>query len=37
VYELPPTTAELDRWLDAVERLVEHDPEGDVRQQILEK
>ena len=26
VYELAPTAAELDRWLDAVERLLAHDP-----------
>ena len=26
VYELPPAAAELERWLDAVERLVAHDP-----------
>lgn len=25
-YELPPTADELARWLDAVERLVRHDP-----------
>ena len=26
VYELPPTAAELARWLDAVERLLRYDP-----------
>ena len=26
VYELPPTAEELGRWLDAVDRLVAHDP-----------
>jgi hypothetical protein len=26
VYELPPAAAELERWLDAVERLIRHDP-----------
>jgi hypothetical protein len=26
VYELPPTAAELDGWLDAVARLLAHDP-----------
>ena len=25
-YELPPTAAELERWLDAVERFLAHDP-----------
>ena len=28
VYELPPTAAELARWLDAVERLLRYDPIG---------
>ena len=26
VYELPPTEAELSTWLDAVDRLLAHDP-----------
>ena len=26
VYELPPTATELERWLDAVDALVAHDP-----------
>jgi hypothetical protein len=31
VYELPPTATELERWLDAVDALVAHDPMGAKR------